>query len=255
MAKDKIPREEALILRDRNIDKVPKLTNKDAAKGATKLKTKKTEIDSDRAIILNFSRHSEPEDTIELLSERYKHIRLFRPIEEKGLYIVDNVGNTKYNPLVSNPIERGVKTKSQQIYDWLYTYLTTKRENGLYPLDSNGDYYIVLPHKDAQISLEILTSLNGIKNTDWFIIWSVYNEHEGVFNISEIVSTKGLYDSWKKVSTEVSDISNRRKHKILAELTELTTVQEKQQFIDNLSEEDYTLIAYALNKRISANKV
>lgn len=255
MTKEKIPREEALIMRDKRINKVPKLTNKIEAKEAAKLKTKRTDIDSDRAIVLNFSRHSEPEDTIDLLSQQYKNIRLFRPIEEKGLYIVDSVGNTKYNPLVTNPIERGIKTKSQQIYDWLYTYLTTKRDNGLYPLDSNGDYYIILPHKDAQISIEILTSLNGIKNTDWFVIWSVYNEHQSIFQISEIVSTKGLYDSWKKVATEVSDISNRRKHRLLTDLTELDSVRKKQEFIDNLSQEDYELIEYALNRRISANKL
>lgn len=250
MVKDKIDRETALVLRDKRIEKVPRLTNKEAARDATKPKTKRTDIDSDRAIILNFSRHSEPEDTMELLGEQYKNIRLFRPIEEKGLYIVDNVGNTKYNPLVTNPVERTVKTKSQQIHDWLYTYLTTKRENGLYPLDSNGDYYLVLPHKDAQISLEILTSLNGIKNTDWFIIWSTYNEHKGIFTISEIVSTKGLYDSWKKVSTEVSDIANRRKHKLLSDFSELETTHKKQVFINNLSDEDYSLIEYALSRRV-----
>lgn len=249
MPQQKVSKEEALILRDKKIDKIPKLTNRDSAKNATKPKVKVNKMESDRAIVLNFTRHSEPEDTIDLLNTRYKNIRLFRPIDETGLYIVDNEAHTRINPLVSNPLETSVKTKSQQIYDWLYEYLTTRRDNGLHPLDSSGDYYVILPHKDAQIALEILTALNGIKNADWFIIWSVYDDRKAIFSVAEIVSTKGIYDTWKKVSTQVSDIDNRRKHKLLAVISDFETIDEQQGYISKLSQEDYKLIEYAMSQR------
>lgn len=247
--KDKIDLSDGIKLRDNRIDKVPLLTNRDAAKSGTKVPVKKNKVDTNRAIVLNFTRHSEPEDTIDLLNTRYKNIRLFRPIDETGLYIVDNEAHTRINPLVSNPLETSVRTKSQQIYDWLYEYLTTRRDNGLHPLDSSGDYYVILPHKDAQIALEILTALNGIKNADWFIIWSVYDDRKAIFSVAEIVSTKGIYDTWKKVSTQVSDIDNRRKHKLLATISDFETIDEQQGYISSLSQEDFKLIEYAMSQR------
>jgi hypothetical protein len=242
----RITKEEAQKLGQEKVTKIPHLTNVEAAKEAVKFRSKKTESDYEmkRAVILNFTRHSEPHNLIDVLSQEYKHIRLFRPIDE-GLFVLGKTDKTKINPLVSNPIETSEKTKSQQIEEWLYKYFTTKRSNGVYPLDPMGDYYVILPQKDAQIALEILTALGAIKNIDWLIIWSIYNEQESQFEIAEVVSTKGIYQSWKKQVSEVSDITNRRRQNLLAELSQ---AEDKELFTNKLSEEDFNLIKYHIKK-------
>jgi hypothetical protein len=246
-----VTKEEAKHLGQEKVKKIPLLTNKDEAVDTVKAKRQKTEEDfaMKRAIVLNFTRHSEPQNCIDVLKTQYKNVRIFRPIDQ-GLFVMGTTNTTKTNPLVCNPINTSNKTKSEQIHEWLETYLTTKRDDGLYPLDPMGDYFIILPQKDSQIALEILTALNAIKNIDWYIIWAVYNEHTTQFEIAEIVSTKGVYLSWKKKAASVSDITNRRKQLILSQLSESIN---KEAFIASLDPEDYKLIEYNLKRKEEEN--
>jgi hypothetical protein len=246
-----VTKEEAKHLGQEKVKKIPLLTNKDAAVDTVKAKRQKTEDDfaMKRAVVLNFTRHSEPENCVDVLGSEYKHIRIFRPIDA-GLFVLGTTNTTKTNPLISNPVETSDRTKSQQIDQWLNTYLTTKRESGLYPLDPAGDYFIILPQKDAQIAIEILTALNGIKNVDWYIIWTVYNEISTQHEIAEIVSTKGIYQTWKKKAASVSDITNRQKQLLLSQYSQSNN---KEEFIKGLSEEDYKLIEYNLEKEKEKN--
>jgi hypothetical protein len=245
--KPQIGKEEALKLGQNRLKEIPKLTNVTDAALAVKPKKKKVADDFDlkRAIVLNFTRHSEPKKLMDLLSDTYEHIRLFRPIDD-GLFVEGTIATTKINPLVSNPLKITDKTKSQQIEEWLNMYLTTKREdNNLFPLDPMGDYFVILPMKDAQVAIEILQALTAIKNVDWMLVWSIYNENTAEFEISEIVSTKGVYQSWKKKAGAVSDITNRRKQLLL---TELSQAQDKTKYAKELSADDYKLIEYQIKK-------
>jgi hypothetical protein len=249
---EKISREEARQLGQEKVRRVPKLTNKEDAAASVKGKRQKTERDyhSKRAVVLNFTRHSEPSDLYETLKGQYEYVRIFRPIDD-GLFVLGTISSTKVNPLVSNPVETTNKTKSQQINEWLHTYLTTDRE-GVYPLDPCGDYFLILPQKDSQIALEILTALGGIKNVDWFIVWSIYNENTSEFEISEIVSSKGVYLSWKKKAASVADITTRKKQSLLASLSQAESPEE---FLASLSEADKKLIEYSLSKKKESNDI
>lgn len=250
MTKKRRPEEEAIALRDQRINRVPKLTNRKEAREGNKPKTKITELNDNRAVVLNFTRHAEPRDLIPLLQQNYRHIRLFTPVKE--LYVVDHVDHTQETKrkIVSNAPDRGEETKSQQISKWLKEFLTTKRNNNTYPLDFYGDYYVILPQKDAQMSVEILTALQSIKNIDWLTVWTVFDENTQEFIVSEVVSTKGIFSTWKKQVAEVTDITNRRKGVLMTKYSQLETEEERKEFIDSLSDEEYLLCEFALKRRI-----
>lgn len=247
---NKITKAEGIILRDKRIARVPKLVNREEAREAAKVKVKNTGASDNRAIILNFTHHSEPNDLRQVMLANYERIQIFQPLEGKGLFIYDNTDHVKYNPLITQRTATTEKSKSEQIHEWLYEYLSTKRHNGMYPLDCNGDYYVLLPQKDGQVAVEIMLALRGIKNIDWYPIWTIYNQKEKNFLIGEITSSKGIYNAAKKISSDVDQISEKKKVKILNGFSALEDDAEAQKYLDDLSEEDYNLIEHALTRRL-----
>ena len=242
-----ITKEQAQELGQQRLKRIPHLSNVDNAAAAVKPKTKKVEDDFElrRAIILNFTRHGEPPGLLDKLSNVYKYIRLFRPCDN-GLFIEGTIGKSKTNPLVSNPVQVTKKTKSQQIEEWLNVYLTTKREdNNLFPLDPLGDYFVILPTKDAQMAIEIYTALTAIKNVDWMLVWPIFNENTAEWELGEIISTKGVYQSWKKKAATVTDITTSRKQLLIAQFSQ---AENKKEFASSLDADNYKLIEYYIKK-------
>lgn len=225
----------------------------------------------ERAICINFTRHTTPEDLYPLLQTRYKHIKSYRP-DDSFMYLEsESINPDPINTLVSNPIKKSNLTKSQQIQVWLTNFLTVLQEGEVnYPFDLQGDYYIILPQRDAQLATEIMMALNAISKIDYHLVWSTYSSDRAQFVITEIVSSKGYYLEWKSKADSVTGITDKLKQRVINRFSEVKAAlrqneptksnpelfeQECQLFIDSLNPQAKAVLLGVLSKRKHTREV
>ena len=218
-----------------------------------------------RAIVINFTRHTTPDDLYPLLQTKYKYIKSYRP-DDAFMYIeTDTINPDPINTLVSNPIKKSNLTKSQQIQVWLTNFFTVLQEGEVnYCFDLQGDYYIILPQRDAQLATEIMMALNAISKIDYHLVWSTYSSYKAQFIITEIVSSKGYYLEWKSKADSVTGITDKLKQRVISRFSEVKAAlrqneptksdnalfeQECQLFIDSLNPQAKAVLMGVIKKR------
>ena len=218
-----------------------------------------------RAVVINFTRHTTPDDLYPLLLTKYKHIKSYRPDDAFMFIETDKINPDPINTLVSNPIKKSNLTKSQQIQVWLTNLFTTLQEGELnYCFDLQGDYYIILPQRDAQLAVEIMMALNAISKIDYLLVWSTYSSYKAQFIITEIVSSKGYYLEWKSKSDSVTGITDKLKQRVISRFSEVKAAlrqneptksnpvlfeQECKLFIDSLNPQAKAVLMGVIKKR------
>lgn len=219
----------------------------------------------ERSIVINFTRHTTPEDLYPLLQTKYRHIKSYRPDDAFMFIETDSINPSAVNTLVSNPIKKSNLTKSQQIQVWLTNFFTVMQEEEVsYPFDLQGDYYIILPQRDAQLATEIMMALNAISKIDYNLVWSTYSSYKAQFVITEIVSSKGYYLEWKSKADTVTGITDKLRQRVISRFSEIKAAlrqneptksdsalfeHECQLFINSLNPEAKTVLLGVIKKR------
>lgn len=218
-----------------------------------------------RAVVINFTRHTTPDDLYPMLLTKYKHIKSYRPDDAFMFIETDKINPDPINTLVSNPIKKSNLTKSQQIQVWLTNFFTVLQEGEVnYCFDLQGDYYIILPQRDAQLATEIMMALNAISKIDYHLVWSTYSSYKAQFVITEIVSSKGYYLEWKSKADSVTGITDKLKQRVISRFSEVKAAlrqneptksnsalfeQECQLFIDSLNPQARAVLMGVIKKR------
>lgn len=205
-----------------------------------------------RAVILNFTRHVLPVDLLDILSIKYEYKVTYNPHEPFTFNFSDE------------------RSQIEQIRDWVYAYLSVKRKNIGFPLDKQGDIFIILPDRDSKLSVYILTALIGIWNRDYTIVWSIGDRDENIFKVDQMIAISSLKKEWKSMNHELTEISRRREEEIMTaydhmlsnfyELREDQTTVNKEkeeellkakieEFKNSLNEEQQEMLAIGLTRR------
>jgi hypothetical protein len=158
-------------------------------------------------------------------------------------------------------------TQLQQIQNWVYAYLTTKRKNIGYPLDKAGDVYVLLPDRSSKLAVYIMLALIGIWNRDYTIVWSIGNKDDDTdFVVDTFLATSAVKKKWKSLNHEVTEISLRKEQEVmlnydhfLSNIYEISgeepTEEDIKNFKENLNEEQEEYLAIGIARReFHANK-